>query len=359
MKKLIENSAHPLMNRPIRPILSWDQWLQRWEAVETTNEMISLLHRGFDVPMNKRYGHEEYTHEDRVLFYLGIADGWHMYASDFEKPDDQRDAFCVGYDKNGNDVKKTSAGLRKEITEKAFAMLCIHFFKLDNEGKPLHPEFGKYREVSPIDWFIRSIITEKLFPGLLHFFRLEPPPFLCLDQEVPWVRNLRRGSEEQSNYERHLSEFLVQLAHVLWKWKEVEIKDWWAKMQEQDVRRHNSRIRTAITQAQPWMIHALKAIGRLEDVLDGYVKQLNNECLEALRLIAMSRSLEAPLVLEKRKVVTLDEAVLSGSSAARLLKKRELLDRELPRLQQIKNLQETQRDTERQLKSLEKAGKAV
>src|SRR3989344_8565197 len=79
-----------IMDREIKSILNWYQWLERWNEALTVQEMIGLLHCGFEVSLSKMgYNEKEYSQIDRVAFYLTAANGW-ADTSILEKPEEKR-----------------------------------------------------------------------------------------------------------------------------------------------------------------------------------------------------------------------------------------------------------------------------
>ncbi len=65
--------VHPLLQKEIRRIESWEEWKQSWEKAATQEEMVGLLHAGFHVgTMYEGFG----IQSERVCFYLDVANGY-------------------------------------------------------------------------------------------------------------------------------------------------------------------------------------------------------------------------------------------------------------------------------------------
>lgn len=63
-------ARHPLLKKKIVGISTWEEWLKRWNAVKTAEELISLLHYGFNA------GGSVYKDTyAKALFYLSVANG--------------------------------------------------------------------------------------------------------------------------------------------------------------------------------------------------------------------------------------------------------------------------------------------
>ena len=69
-QKLEVQPVHDLFTREIRPIKDWQEWLERWQAAVTMDEMLGLLHVGFDHPVGQYAEHTrpKYDGINRILF---------------------------------------------------------------------------------------------------------------------------------------------------------------------------------------------------------------------------------------------------------------------------------------------------
>lgn len=119
---------HPLEIKVVRKSKTWDQWLEQWYSTQDLSDLISLLHNGFDTVLN-----EDYQPEQRIIFYLSIAEDCN-FSSRLEES-------------------------RKDIAKKAFEMLCLRFFKVDRFYG--HRYFFEQRPIG---------LVKEMFMPLAYFF---------------------------------------------------------------------------------------------------------------------------------------------------------------------------------------------
>jgi len=339
---------HGLLSREIRPIRNWHEWLQRWQAAVTMDEMIGLLHRGFEVDLGQvAFDEEKYDDEDRVLFYLGIADGWASYDI-LRSPDNvnaERREYRFGRDKNGSNLYISRVEARRMVATKAFDMLCLNFFKPE-----LHICRGS--DDPEVSWG-EQVATEKLLPAIQSFFRI--------DSEIlkRRIRNLT-GRDDPSHTEKLAIDFLLSLSTFLWKWSEENIPSWESKKRQDEIKQRNLTKRSRLDAVKPWMVEVLSQLGQVS-MLERWVLDLDQACLDKLEEIALREELSEfgyqRVVRETRLVATLDEACLAGSEAAWLLKHIELVKRESERLHKIIDAEDTVQKAQRTIKKLTPAGK--
>ena len=196
---------HNLFTREIRPTRNWKEWRERWQAAVTIEEMVGLLHFGFDVPLEcMQHGEQEYDNIDRLSFYFNIADGWAEHRLLRRETDDNR-SYMFGQEKDGCVAYKRIVELREFVARKAFEVLCSHFFKMElmGGGRDGH-EFG-------YGW--KHVATsERLYPVLQNFFRVEEGIFGGQTN----TRNLNGRWCERSHNEQQAVNFLLNLARFMW-----------------------------------------------------------------------------------------------------------------------------------------------
>ena len=313
---------HTLFSREIRPITDWTEWLACWQGAKTLQEMISLLHVGFDQTIACSSGIPNES-EQRLVFYFGVADGW-ADIDLLKVPEDykngHREETFFGYDSNYNRVYKTPAYFRQLVAQKAFGVLCSNFFKIDL----LQNESGKFNYV----W--KGVVTsERLFLIIRDFFRVE----MSGRGDVA-IRNLTRF-EERSHNELKVITFLVNLATFIWGWDEYEVENY--RPDKTELEKDNVETRARLNASKPWMIEVLAKIKRL-DLLRGWLLKLDRPCLAKLKEVALRaklcRHLNHP-VIEDRLVATVEEACYIGSSAALLLNEYNIKRKEQERLKAI------------------------
>lgn len=146
-----EKVVHPLLAKPYRCIRDWAEWLKMWDRAETVEELLGLLHVGFDVRWSD--GEKPYK---KIAFYLAVADSF-TQPHHLGKTRDSRyypDKFEPG-----------------AVALKAMQVLCLRVFRTPKEAR--ERDLYWYRWTG---WFSPS-----LFLALLDF--------LCRDD----FRNVRTG----------------------------------------------------------------------------------------------------------------------------------------------------------------------
>ena len=314
---------HNLLSREIRPIRNWHEFLERWQAATTLEEMLGLLHAGLSVPLERyQYGEKEYDRVDRVMFYFAIAGGW--ADNDLLKmPADGEGKCPFGRDERSNTIYKTASELRQVVALKAFNMLCMNFFRAEFEGGGRDGRwFG--------DFWEEEVASDRLFSTILIFFRAEEDRF-----DRVRIRNLSRRSEPSHN-EELARNFLLNLARFIWGWREKEIHSYYKEDEKEAVKKRNTKTRARLDAAKPWMVEVLEQLDRF-DLLREWALTLDKPCLAKLKEIAFRSELSqhSHPVAKDRGVATLDEACYVGSPAAWFLKKRELKISEGKRLKAI------------------------
>jgi len=344
----VEEVSPSLLVREVRPVLNWNEWLERWKMAVTSEEMSGLIHMGFQIPLDYgvRYGERKYTYYDRIAFYFGLADGWaNRDLLKVEGRDEK--SYFAGYNRHGMSMNISESQARQELARKAFFLLCTNFFKLEFESR--HRQTADEVEYAWMERFV----GEDLFPIFLHFFRSYERW-----EGQPERRNLPRpvGDEDARNEEKYVHDFFLRLARFLWTWHERRIQSYWKDEEKKKLEEENIFLRGRIAVAQPEMIELLFAIGKGE-VLREWLLSFDGACLKKLEEIALRnrlRSHQHP-VLEDRKVETIDEALLVGSRAAWLLKEYELKKAEFDRLSALRAAEWRKRESERDIERLSKA----
>jgi len=123
MASKVENVQgwHPLFQKDIREIGSWEEWKGRWEKAALKEELLGLLHCGFSV--------KHTSDVERACLYLEVADGYRDKAN-----------FELEVEKEPQGVwrqKRLEPEMRLEVAQKALRMLVDKLFT--NTYKPLNP----------------------------------------------------------------------------------------------------------------------------------------------------------------------------------------------------------------------------
>ncbi len=338
-----EKPTHPLLSRNIRPLRNWHEWLARWEAAVSMEEMLGLLHTGFsDLLSRHEYGEPKYDGTDRLLCYFYIADGWEDHEL-LELPTD-RGIYYSWRDADGRPPSK----LRQQIARKAFDMLCPNFFK--NPGGTT--AFGPYGNCDRehVHYWESIVASERLLPVIQNFFRAEKERYgdsiRIRNLTKPWVRVSRSHNEELA------IGFLLNLARFLWGHK-VEVPPHYGDDEElkTQMQKEYAALRARIEDAKPWMIEVLALLDKL-DILRERILELDAPCLKKLEEIALRTKMRCESVSEPRQARTLNEACYAGSRAAWFLKKYALLKAEHERLTAIRDAEREKAAADRKLKKL-------
>jgi hypothetical protein len=332
----------------VPPIANWIEWLALAQAATTLEQKLGLLHVGFDVEMQQSWRLEkDMTATERALFrlgvaegelipiiyrvkfYLGVADGWTqasllrdegLFAGDEPK--------YVILNPHGGYSERLQSQQRQVLARKAFDMLSARFFK------PLIDvlERAERAERDEISWLYVQLLDLSL-PLIQDFFRID---------QKGCVRNLskRWSDDRRPQSENQVIDFLLKLPRLLWNWKEGGISNYDSAADQQKKRELNGARRAVVDSAKLWMIEVLAELKELK-VLEPWLLDFDEPCLAKLTEIALRNELSRHdhLVLETRKVATIDEACLLGSASGWLLKKHELMTAEAARLRSIKTAQ--------------------
>ncbi len=333
-----------LVSRDIRLIFNWAEWLKFWVSAETLEQMIGLLHIGFNVPMRLIYGEKEYGDKDRVVFYFATANGWADHSL-LRKPKDGDKICYIGYDKYGNEVVKHPSEARQIVAKKAFDMLCQNFFRLQGENTDSYRR--RAEEEQRWNCLLKGVIaSQKLYMAVSSFFSLDSKA----SSDFPRIRNLTE-SREVSHGEELARDFLVRLAEFIWGWKEFEISTYASEDDRANVEKRNISMRARVEEAKPWSIDVLVILREIHR-LNKY--ELDDVSLERIREIAMSTKISRIYhrVSEDRLVSTLEEACYCGSQSAIFLRSYESNRREEKRLNAILEAEEALRMAQRNVQVL-------
>lgn len=145
--------GHPLRKKNLVGLATWKQWMEKWRAADTAEELVGLLHVGFDVP----YGNdlEGGGLVDRTTFYLNVAHGYN-YPSIF--PGD-RNYTCSALLKE--DRRVPLSNLCGMVAEKAWKMICLRV--LDSMS-------GNWRDWKTAKALCRMAEDKPFFGALANFF---------------------------------------------------------------------------------------------------------------------------------------------------------------------------------------------
>jgi hypothetical protein len=288
------DDPHPLLNKTITQMSSWDDWVKRWNDTTDQKDLISLLHIGYDFGTSKMpgVGISGLESNERFLFYLRVADGW-----------------CDGIQRNpfeSEEVKKRGLSasfshthhfeVRYEIVRKAFDMLVLNSFKewVETRFEAKH--------------LSRFYLSERVLLLLVKFFTKQE------EGEKFAVRMATNEYQNTSHNEKIAKKFLFKLIDEIWGWetryidttKPHQVKE----AESQEIQDTTVRLRAA----RPWTIEVLNCFERLDKLKS--VKELGEEAETKLEEIVLRATIRPPKVETKRSVKSLEEALRVSDSAA-------------------------------------------
>lgn len=314
---------HPLFQKPIRPWSNWREWCERWQAAVSYQEMIGLLHTGFDASPDYHDGTYDRDRAERILMYFDIADSWNdslsLYAPG-EHSGFAENKFLFGYTESGQNILKSAAELRQLIARKAFDVLATNFFV--NTGDSESPYAV---------WQSRLLFSRRIFLRLQEFFQSGNRI-----AESHCIRNLSASfRKDRSHTERLAIEFLTHLAKHVFTSSDDTVESWVTNREE--VLAAQEARRELMNKAKPWLIEVMLYVGR-EHYLRDWFRTFDKDCLLKLKEIAFRSELLQFVhpINDTRPVQSIEEAVYSGSRAARLLLDFELYERVHTRLEQTR-----------------------
>ena len=309
-----DGRKHPLLTREIRPIKDWTEWLERWQAAVSLEEMMGLLHCGFDI--NFRYSkgvHDPvpYSNDDRTSFYFQIADGWAWHYGMLRLETDPEETFPWGFNSSGFVKKLSLSEMRQVVAEKAFAMLCLNFFRSDGRATTRSDHFMNSWE--------KNVANELLFPVILNFFHAEVDKW-----GVTSIPNLGSIGGEVSHNKQLAINFLIDFTLFLWEWRSRKVDMYSSEEDRLRKEKQNARLTTQVAEGKLLMIEVFAAMKKLDHFEVMWGLKLDEACLAKLLEIALRAKINHGEFEKSTRVKTLDEACYAGSHAAWFLKRYEI-----------------------------------
>jgi hypothetical protein len=273
------SSDHPLLQMSLpRSPSNLYQWLQEWKSATTNTHLHALLHSGYspNVSMENNSNREQ----ERLCFYLGIADGFGLEFVEFQLQDDE------------SEMRRSTAWVRKGLAEKAFSVLVRHVFK--NTAESRHPP----------SW-LPLLQRSKSRQAILTFLRVDPATKSIINlPEVP----ADPRDERMKTRVRELGilrQFILDLSsrvfcpHLGWyTWD-----------------------RRGVEADQLQLIELMVRMGEAKRLTDRNTYPFSDDCWEILEALAWE-----PVAVEARahcpepvSPKTIEEAAALGSEAAQVL----------------------------------------
>jgi len=293
------DSKHPL-DRPVRTISCWEEWLRTWEAAETIEEFLSLLHWGFSKHITNRISG---TYEERLIFYFRVANGW---TSPLNMRREEREELVF------SDPHKTEKDSQRSVTTRQDARVII----AGKAASVIHKVF--FSQSFPIleqcddylgEW--KKYVSPTLLQTIIAFFGVCEGSYDGHD-----VSNLPgKGSPQHKN----VKSFLVGLAHYIWMWRPEKVNSWDSPECATIIAAQNQLMQTIHLELRRWIIHMLCEVGEF-DLLH---RKITSDCVEEIEVLkkrALARRIRSNWEFgEDQFPTTIAEAIVAGSREARFL----------------------------------------
>ncbi|MBX4211270.1 MAG: hypothetical protein KW806_00505 [Candidatus Yanofskybacteria bacterium] len=273
------NMNHVLMTREFGVIKDWTEWKQRWDEADTAEVLLGLVYCGFHVPLTEGYDYEkrEELKADRICFYLEIADGhagWDLMH------EHERGEWNLG-------DEGTLPHRRQAIAARAFGHLAKFFFTPKNSSD--RSNWWNWEDV---------LTNDRLFQKVLWFLRTRWDV-----HQFQWVlQNIQPFPQREASAIAWT--FAKRFMRLLWETNFYPLSLTPEKKEEA-----MQRLRGAQTAA----MDILLVLGMFEEILlNKYRSPTSAVVVEKLTRLALQK-------WPDRMYASLDEALLEGSPAARVL----------------------------------------
>lgn len=301
----IGRESHPLMAWQPSCIGSIKQWFEEWENAVLAERKQELLFIGFDVSAESTE-----ARVSRLKHYLAVAEDHIGRTSIFSiAPIDDHEYHC-----NTVFGRKKMHELRPIISQKAFEMLCLKFFKNETQSEHERPSWG----------YLMS--HEEVLKSVMYFFRLEK-------SNSRLFMNLRYSTLRKNDHRTLIAvEFLREFISSAWPEDEdhARVSGWW------DVDTLNM-----FRDYYPNFVDILYGLGWLNLLLERY-SNVDKFSLARLKELAFAGS----------KHKTIEEAIFNGSYAANVFHLLEIKKRESKRQEEIRRAKLAAQEAEERLKNL-------
>ncbi len=301
-------ARHPLLENVSPALHDWQQWLMRWETDGITlSERRGLVEDGFNVRfVSFRPDGLSFSNEDRILFYLRIAEGW-ARPGFFESPlDPTRRDYLLGIRKDGSYDYGYVADVRQRIAVRAFELLWERSFSIHCQSTLFEID-RRVRERFEYRYRIATLL-----PGLMAFFREENR----LSNHFE-IANLTECTD-QSETKHQAVKFVVRLSRFMWKVLEQNINE-----SDPETFRNDE----TTPEGRTWSIRVLAKLNKLH-VIREFAPYFGKGDVEVLREISMRNRIRPEHGVSKtRQVRTIEEARITGCPAADLFAYHQFLTR--------------------------------
>ena len=328
-----ESGRHVLLEKGvITHIKNWEEWKECWQGEDQAEYLNSLLHFGFNIPVNEEEAAE------RLCLYLEIADGISRSSNFVKENEEGEDEFfrlirlrasnpCKTFVQHEHENGiKTRAEFRKMLAKKAFQVLCLKFFK--NTSK---------EDYLP-SWY-EGLLNPSALAKLFWFFR----------PENSWY-------SIEDHYEKIVYNFAYDFCIFIWNCANGRAVDKYfffsQKIHKEDILLFQS--------VSPDVITVLNRIGKLDFLLyKNRYQEVSEDCLNRLEELALNKKLSLPKIdsswqNEDRKPKDIEEACFGGSQAAKVLTILQIQQKEGEKFDKLRKLEDQRQQAEKELKKLTK-----
>lgn len=300
-----------LKEKQLTFIADWNQWLTLWEETTRAEDLLGLLHAGFNVS-----GGKDEKLGDRVIFFLHIADGFGSPSSFGRESEHGRMDTSLG--------RKNVPEIKAALARKALAMLCQHFFGLKKRHElDNHPQWA------------HLVATQEIMDAVLAFFRPES-----------WGHISNLGSFDSERQAEVVRDFLHDFCRFFWEFNFFGER--WSKSDELILTRLKENRHRLIPLMERLSMLSL-FLSRRGTGIGRSAYAMDEKSLRVLRNSVMSQPIQFPADCggENRRPKTLAEALLGETSAAVVLYTVLGIQQERTRLIHIQELREKSKALEK------------
>jgi len=314
--------AHSLFafERELVEIDGWLDWLKLWHQAATWQQLIGLLHCGFEVVVR------EDERREMICFYLKVAEGYRSQdhlAKLF--PDDK-----ITGDAWFRPSNQPYFSQRWQVAQKAWKMLCDKIFK--NTGKDHNPSWLRY------------VCNQRVFSDLLWFFRA--PEHNYAETNLPHWRG------DDNHQDTVARTFLKDFLRLVWRGTEIYtdhfLRGWTYNTREEQAEQADEMFRAARPGTLDLLVYLDWEELLLKSDFRGPIENLAPECWQRLEELALRKDRGK----RGEPCSSVENALVNGSTMAGVVILLRAKYKEVMRLKAIKEAEEAKAEAEKRLARL-------
>lgn len=264
--KVSASAWHPLFQKDLRQIDSWEDWKKLWEAATLKETLLELLHCGFSI--------HDVVLSECICLYLDVADGYNDVANLTLKEEERNQTWHP---------KRHDPEWRLEVAQKALRMLVDKAF-VDRR---------KYRWQKPT--WAPDIAHPAILEKVIWFF--DASRFSTLsDDNLP-----DRDSEKHDDVV--LTKFIGDFVEFCWEFEGFRDR-------EEGPVEENQRIGEALRSLRPQLLEMMAGADQLWYLMR-HLRILDKATLKKLREIALRKEGQV-----MGPFATIEEALVEGKRMA-------------------------------------------